>query len=178
MSGERSEPGVDLRVLVEDEAAAGQPIEVPPSVPPPAPESEAVIEAAAGSLAERMQARLERVRSQDTHEFALPGWNGDIRLLIGYLDRDEWDRLRTGGAESDLVVASTRAVLIRDEDQVLELQWGPEVAALLGMAPDTPPTRLLAALLGDREPWLAGLASDVLSWQMGRAPQLEELLGE
>lgn len=170
--------GEHLQVLADDERLEGERIEVAAGTPPPPVTPEEVAAAGGGALAERMRARLKRVRDEDTHDFHLPGWGGDVQVRIRYLDEEEWGKLQRRASEAELVVAATQAVLVRDGDEVLELRWSPDVAQLLGFPEQTPPTRLLAALLGDRPPWMTGLARDVLSWQMGRTPQIEELLGE
>lgn len=171
-----------LRVLMDDEH------QVPRPLPPESSEvvgepvtAEAVSDAIGASVAERMRARLESIKAESTRDFRIPGWRGDLVLRVRMIDRPDWARAqREGITDESLIVLATRALLIRDGDRMEEIPgaWGPQLAGMLGFPADTPPTRLVAAIMADRGPWISGLASDVLRWLMGRRPEIEEDLGE
>ncbi|WP_217913237.1 hypothetical protein [Miltoncostaea marina] len=180
MTEQPSAAAARLQVLAADVELEQSTVQVPSAQVPPPVDAEAIADAS-GGLADRMRARLNKITAQTHHDFAVPGWDGDLVVRVHYLDPETWRRLGRGTTDAELIVASTDALLLRGDAGALEAiegAWGPTLAGVLGMPADTPATRLVAAVMADRGPWITALAFDVLSWQQGRRPKIEEALGE
>lgn len=190
MSGHpQSQDAALLQVLSGEGAEAGStPMEVPgaggehavPSGPAVAPEHAA--HAADGSTAAQMRAHLARMQAQSERDFPVPGWGGRLVLRARLLGNREWRPFSAGGGmtDADFIDRSTTSLrFLRDDGSWEDIPgFGHELAACMGMPPETPSARLVAAVLGDMELRVHRLARRILDWQLGEADAIEAALGE
>lgn len=171
--------GIDLQVFADD-AAQESTVGIPGTPEVPSPVSGEAIAEASGNLGARLRARLDRIRTEETRLFSVPGWGGDLVIRSGYFSPETWESLSQERTDALIIVSATAALLSRGDDGLSEIEggWGPQLAEMLGFPRGAPPTRLVTAVMGDRAAWVSALATDIVSWQMGRTPRIEEALGE
>jgi len=175
-------PVVPLQVLADEDrlhvplATQQEPVAAPPPIGP----TDAVA-AAGGAVAARMRARMAELTTSTSEEFPVPGWGRDLLLRVRYLTREEWEAIANGTGGADLIVMCTDALRLRMDDGTYEDvpgAFGPALAEMLSLPPETPPTRLVAAVMDDRVGFIGTLAQGVLAWQRGQTALVEEALGE
>lgn len=186
MSGaQQQDPGALAEVLSAPGAdAAETPIELGGgervSPPPAGVTPEQVAEASGAGLADRMRAHLARLQEETSREFEVPGWGRDLIVRARMLDEDGWRRMAGGASSGEFIAECTAAILVREPDGgYREIPgFGAELAGLLGLPTETPATRLVGAVMGDRVAYVATLVDEVLAWQRGRSSAIEAALGE
>lgn len=185
MSGVERDPGALAEVLSAPGAdAADAPIELGGgehvTAPPDGVTAEQVVEAAGGGLADRLRARLAQMREESTHDFEVPGWGRDLLVRSHLLEPEQWRAMIGGASSGEFIVACTSTLAVRRPDGGYDEVpgFGPELAGLLGLPADTPPERLVSAVMADRVAYVATLTDEILAWQRGRSSVIEAALGE
>jgi hypothetical protein len=156
------------------------------------PSPEQIVEAAGGSMADKMRARYNAISA--TEEFPVPGWelpSGEPGLIIvarAFGDRSSF----TKGVSNEVFIAkSTHKLLFVNDDgsrEEIEGGWGPKLAGMIGVKV-TKAADLVALVISKPDPantnqripnvaGIGALATQLVNWAGKGSRDAEDDLGE
>jgi hypothetical protein len=162
-----------------------------PTLPNPTPEE--LVQAAGGSVADRLRARFESMAA--TEEFAVPGWelpSGEPGLLIEARTFGDRKAFNAGVSNEAFIARSTHKLwLVNDDGTREEITggWGPQLAAMIGHPGIQKAADLVAMVISKPDPnnpgvripnvpGIGALATELVLWSRKGQKDVEETLGE
>jgi hypothetical protein len=161
-----------------------------PAVPNPTPDQ--LVEAAGGSVAQRMRARFEAISA--TEEFAVPGWeldDGRPGLILEARAFGDRKAFNQGISNEAFIAKSTNRLLFVNDDgsrDVIKGGWGPALAEIIGVKVGKA-ADLVALVISKPDPnnpdvripnvaGIGALATEIVAWAHSGKRQAEEDMGE